>query len=245
MIAAGDLTGHWIRDWIRAPGLDDAETRVHWLQARDGYCDLRVPRVRPDLSSLSCLAEAETPVLLALLQAEGFAGTIEVLDEVCTWDRAINWHGAPDGVDAGRLHWTNDGRLIEDGTAADYRELWHREIAGALNRKVFAGADGKALHVIWSERLFLYGIGTPGAAGSAPLRQALNLGQRPAAALLAQFDAEYGLGRWRGEDGVIALCTNPLREGQSAFERTDLHAMTFTTTRTDFLGRPSRDTWQA
>ena len=119
MIVAGDLTGHWVRDWIRAPGLDDAETQVHWLQARDGYCDLRVPRHRPDLSRLGCLADASTADLLTLMQAEGFAGTIEVLDEVCTWDRTINWHGRPEAVEAGRLNWSGDGRLREDGTEAE------------------------------------------------------------------------------------------------------------------------------
>lgn len=245
MIVAGDLTGHWVRDWIRAPGRDDAETQVHWLQARDGYCDLRVPRCRPDVSRLGCLADATTEELLALMQAEGFAGTIEVLDEVCTWDRAINWHGAPEAVDAGRLHWTGDGKLIEDGTAADYRELWHREIAGNLKRKVFSGAEGRTLHVIWSETLFLYGIGTPGADSSAALRDALKSGDRPEAALAAQFNAEYGMGRWQGETGAIVLSTNPLREGQTAFHRSDLHEIRFEMGRMDFRGQPVLDAWQA
>ena len=43
MIDSSDVQAHWRRLWIRAPGFEDADTRVHWMQCGALYADIRVP----------------------------------------------------------------------------------------------------------------------------------------------------------------------------------------------------------
>ena len=72
------------------------------------------------------MADLSDSALAALAEAEGFAGEITVSDGVCTWDRRLNWHGRPEGIDAGRVEFDASGDLLETGVHADYSESWHR-----------------------------------------------------------------------------------------------------------------------
>ena len=76
MIRPGDVQGHWVRTWIKAPGFEDHTTRVHWMQAGLDYADVRIPLERPDTRSAACLADLPAAVLRDLARAEGFSGHV-------------------------------------------------------------------------------------------------------------------------------------------------------------------------
>lgn len=232
------LQGHWRRDWMRWPGRggggEDATTRVHWLQAGALYADIRVPAERPALDGARCLDDLDPPALLGLMQAEGFAGTITLEGDICTWHRRINWHGRPAGVDAGRMHFAG-AALIEDGVYAAYRELWQPVAGPALCASRVRGrtAEGPVEGVlVSSDTLFLLALGRPDAKPSAPLLAALATGTRPPE-VARHFAGLYALGRWQGAHGIADLATDPFLEGRPVLDRTS----GLTLHRTGFAGR--------
>jgi len=202
MITRDDLQGHWRRDWIKAPGFADHTTRVHWMQAGELYVDMRIPEERPDLSAFDCLADVPRDLLSPLAEAEGFAGTINVADNRCTWRREINWQGVPEVDDIGLMSFQDEG-LIEDGVLAEYRELWQAEPVTPLrgHRISFGGMTGI---LVENDAVFLVGIG-------------------PAPAPITDFDVQfastYAFGHWNGVDGIATLSTNPFCEGQTVLRR--------------------------
>ncbi|MEO0380809.1 MAG: hypothetical protein AAF252_11115 [Pseudomonadota bacterium] len=202
MITKEDLQGHWRRDWIKAPGFEDHTTRVHWMQAGDLYADIRVPLERPDLSSFTCLADVPPDLIAPLLKAEGFAGTIDVADNRCTWAREINWHGVPEVDDIGLMSF-EDGALIEDGVLADYRELW-QPMPAAPFRGHRVAFDGLAGILVENDIEFLIGLGPVPA---------------PRSGLAAQFASTYAYGHWTDTEGVATLSTNPFCEGTVVLRR--------------------------
>lgn len=249
MIEVSDLTGHWRRDWLEVPGRHgdrraprrrDTTTEVHWLQAPGGYVDLRVPA---GLERLRGAAPAELPPadLAALMEAEGFAGTIAVADGVCTWTRAIDWHGASERPDVGRLSWDADGALIETGAHADYAERWLREPGGAMRSRVW-GNGARRLRLVWSDAALALGIGEPGAPSTAP-RDAPAHGERPAGEIERRFRGEFTFARWDGERAVATLSTHPMRVGETILTRSDLGARRLGLTRRDARGHPLEEAW--
>jgi len=158
MITASDLRGHWRRDWIKTPDRFDDTTRVHWLQGDGIYADIRVPLHRPQMDDATCLADLPSPVLADLMQAEGFAGDITVVDGVCTWARHINLHGLPAPVDAGAMWFQDDGALIEDGVHTTYRERWHGVATPPLNA-LSVEVDGLRIITVWNAHVLLVASG--------------------------------------------------------------------------------------
>lgn len=215
MITQKDLQGHWQRDWIKAPGLEDHTTRVHWLQAGALYADIRVPLERPETPGV-CLADAGPRALLALMAAEAFAGEISVADSVCTWHRAVNWHGTPQGIDAGRMH-AEGGAMFETGVHADYVERWVQKGAGLTAQPVQGGGLQGVL--VMDATRFLLVMGTPDAPATAPLIEALRAGHVPADCA-AHFEQPCALGHWDGPRGVADLALNPFAEGSAVLLRT-------------------------
>jgi hypothetical protein len=236
MIGPEDLQGHWHRAWLKAPGISDHDTSVHWMQAGTLYADIRVPANRPDLRGAGALADLSDATLLTLLRAEGFAGTISVAEDICTWARHINWHGAPACVDSGHMRFEAPHRLVETGVHADYAELWNRRVDQPVSAIHMMAGQAHAFLVTVGKR-FVFGTGTPGAVSSDDMISALRSGHR-SRALHSHFDHVFALGRWDGLHGLAHLCTNPLLEGQrlvSCTAQGDLiwHAV-------DFFGK-SRD----
>lgn len=242
MIDAKALEGHWRRNWIKAPGFYDDTTRVDWLQAPDGYVDMRIPCDLPDLTGVRALSELDNRTLASLLRSEGFAGTINVVDAVCTWDRAINWHGTPQGADVGAMSWDADGHLIETGVYVDYAEEWAGlDMPPLRYRRLVSG--GRQMHVCWSARCFLFGIGTPNAPATAPLIAALQAGQRPVAQLEQHFLGLFAMGEWEGDNGIIRSATSPTMVGQPFPGPDRLAKGVFSTARSDFHGAPLTEDW--
>lgn len=214
-----ELQGHWRRDWLRWPGCDgedDETTRVHWLQAGSLYADIRVPAGRPKTGGARCLADLDPSALRKLMRAEGFAGTITLDGDICTWHRRINWHGRPEGVDAGRMRF-EDGALIEDGVHAHYRELWRQIEGPPLSASRIAGGGLEGV-LVSSGAEFLVALGRPGEAPSAPMVEALERGERPPK-IATHFGSLYALGTWDGAEGVAAIATDPFTEGQPVLGR--------------------------
>lgn len=217
MITLDDLQGHWHRAWLRAPDHEDTTTRVHWMQCGAVYADIRIPADRPDLTGARALSDLDPPALLSLLQAEGFAGTITVADGICTWDRVINWHGTPDAVDAGRMSFSAQGELIEDGVHADYAELWRRA-PDRPDRALHGTVAGQDAVIVASPAAFVVGLGVPGGPSPTAERAALSQGTIPAD-LPHRFQSVYAYGRWDGQTGIATLATNPFIEGRPVVEQ--------------------------
>ncbi|MBS0124516.1 hypothetical protein [Thetidibacter halocola] len=240
------VLGHWRRALFIGPGMEDRSTRVHWFQAERGFCDIRIPTTRPDIAGAAALAELSAADLLGLMNGFGFAGETEVSGDRCTWHRQIAFHGTPPGAapDIGVLRFRADGRLIEDGAEAPYREIWDRQPGEGWRHGAWRSGD-RICRLTWSEAEFLLAIGTPGAADSLPLRQSLETGERPTEALAAFFDGEYTLGHWQGGTGIATLSTNPLQEGRAILPKPDDERAALTLVRTGFGGEVRDETWTA
>lgn len=241
MITQAQLQGHWRRNWLRAPGLHDATTRVHWVQAGPWCLDLRVPLVRP-LAQAGALAALAAGDLALLLAAEGFAGQITLHDDICTWQRHCNWRGFPAAGDAGRLWFDAAGLLIEDGVHADYREEWQAMPAapGQTPWQAMAARTATAEGLlIGNDRQFLLGLGHPGAPAWPGLAAALCAGQASPQEAAAVFQSVYVLGHWRGGDGIADLSTQPFCETHAVLRRDAAGARL---TLPDFHGRMQEQT---
>lgn len=243
MIDAKALEGHWRRNWIKAPGVLDDTTRVDWFQAPDGYVDMRLPCDLPDLPGVQALAELDTATLASLMRSEGFAGTINVVDAVCTWNRAINWHGTPQGADVGAMSWDAAGHLVETGVHSEYAEQWAGLDTPPM-RYIRLVCGHRQLHVCWSDSQFMFGIGNPEAPATAPLLDALKKGQRHHPWLEQHFLGVFAMGEWDGSDGVIGTSTSPLMIGEVFLDRRALEAGALVTQRADYHGAPLTERWK-
>lgn len=209
-----DLQGHWHRNWLRAPGLEDSTTRVHWLQAGRWCADLRIPLHRPPPGPATCLADLAPDALAELLEAEGFAGHVTLEGDICTWTRTRNWRGFPCPVDAGRLWFDAQGLLIEDGVHADYREEWERE-PGTFT----AHAIGDEGLLLSNATTFLLALGPRDTPALHSLAAALRNGTATPRDAAPAFASTYILGHWQGDSGIAALSTQPFAEGRAVLTR--------------------------
>lgn len=112
--------GLWRRRLLEAPGLHDDRSEVYWLQTPTLYVDLRISS---DASSTA---------------VQGFAGALQVEDNILTWHRWVDLMPAQPWPDVGRMEGAGDV-LEEFGVYQPYREIWER---------VGSAADGRAW--VWS-----------------------------------------------------------------------------------------------
>ena len=125
---------------------------------------------------------------------------------------------------------------------ADYAERWLRETGADMGSRVL-GSGTWRLHLAWSDRALALGVEEPGAAATAPLREALGWGERPEAAVERLFLGEFTLAEWDGERAVAALSTHPMRAGTVVLRRADLDARTLRLGRLDGRGRAVVEDW--
>ena len=211
MTKLGDVQGHWVRDWIKAPGFEDHTTRVHWMQAGLDFADIRVPLDRPELGAARCLAELDASALLALAQAEGFAGHVALDGANCTWHREINWHGTPEAPDIGAISFDTQGRMIEAGVLAEYTELWEQHAKAATAALRFGDGAYSGL-LVTSGDVGVLGIGRKAKPASKPILDALEAGDVPEDAQLL-FDGIHALCTINADAVIATLATTPFVEG--------------------------------
>ncbi|WP_095590614.1 hypothetical protein [Actibacterium ureilyticum] len=240
MIAQSDIQGHWVRDWIKAPGFQDHDTRVHWIQVGADYADIRIPADRPDLRDAGALADLPASALTVLARAQGFAGRITLQGAHCTWQREINWHGTPDAPDVGAISFDAQGRMIEAGVHEDYTERWVRHTAPDPRYLRFAG-HGYTGRVASIGETAVIGIGRIGKPATAPLIAALARGDIPDG-IDTLFDGLHALGHWSGDSLIADLATQPFAEGTPVLtvqgDAVIWHEIGFDGTRRDLLLNP-------
>lgn len=217
-VTLADVQGHWRRDWLKAPGVFDATTQVHWVQAGEVFADIRIPAGFAGPQGAASLAEMDQPALGGLMRAEGFAGLTSVENGRCTWNRQINWHGFPTDADVGDLWFDEAGCLIEDGVHAEYREQWRRVEGGDYRSVRREGPDGLEV-AIWNDVWFILACGVEGAPAMPGLADRLSAGTAGAEEVARQFGSFYGLGRWDGEAGIVTMATDPTRIGRAILAR--------------------------
>lgn len=212
MITAADVQGHWVRQWIKAPGFEDHATRVHWMQAGRLYADVRIPLDRPDVGASTCLADLPAASLSKLAQAEGFAGHATLQGNRCTWHRDINWHGAPDALDIGEIRFDQQGRMIETGVLAEYSELWVQAAETETSAIRFSN-DGYSGVLVVAGDVAVLGIGQTSKPSTKPLVRTLENGRIPKN-IDTLFDGLHALCRLEHRRVIATLATDPLAEGQ-------------------------------
>ncbi len=225
------VQGHWVRDWIKAPGFEDHTTRVHWMQVGSDYADVRIPADRPALSDAEALHDLSAPDLLRLARAEGFAGQTTLAGARCTWHREINWHGTPDIADVGDISFDEQGRMIEAGVLSAYTELWERQPGDDPDVKRFQG-DGYSGIVVSRGEVAVLGIGQTDKPATTPVIEALEAGQIPEG-IDRFFDGIHALCHWSGHTLIADLATQPFSEGLPVLRN---NGTTFTWTRIAFDG---------
>lgn len=219
------LQGYWRRRWISRSGEKDFGMYVYWMQVGNHYVDIRIPTDQPDLAGASKLSDLDGTTLLLLLRAQGFAGHIVLEGNICTWHRAINWHGQTVVPDRGLLSFTEGGLLMEDAPDGSYRECWEHRVPAETQISGFT-ADGQTGYIVSDRHTFLFGIGKLAAISTDSLIRDLEAGLRPEERLHAHFSSEYTFGRWEGLDGKAIFSSNPLQNGQTCVHKDPQGQMT-------------------
>ncbi|MFK7892251.1 MAG: hypothetical protein AB8B63_15645 [Granulosicoccus sp.] len=208
------LQGLWYRDWLHAENHEDNTSCVYWAQAGDLFVDVRVPNDLPDLDGHDCLATLSAQTLTRLLSAEGFAGTVSLSDDICTWNREINWHGQTEEIDAGKLSFSaNDSVLLETGIHASYAEQWSR-VPGEAFTAHRVSVDDMSGILINSASRFFFAIGIPGQSGLTDIQRCLENGV-VSDECRQLFLSEYSTGHWHENAGVADSSTQPFQTGKT------------------------------
>jgi len=234
VIGLPDIQGHWVRDWIKAPGFEDHTTRVHWVQAGNHYADVRIPLDRPDIGGAGAMSDLSARDLGAMAKAEGFAGHVALKGTQVTWHREINWHGTPEAPDVGDISFDAQGRMIEAGVLADYTELWERA-PGDTSALRFSGHGYSGVVAMVGDRAVV-GIGQRDKPATKPLTEALAEDRVPSG-IEALFDGLHALCTVAGGALTADLATQPFSEGTPVLSLQGAtavwHRMGFDSTRDD------------
>jgi hypothetical protein len=138
------LTGVWRRLLIDyEDGSRDVSSHVLWLQTRSLYADIRIPRDRPGALGRKNFSAFDDAELCGLARQQGFAGTIALAGDRCTWHRHIDLQPAQPTPDEGRLRLQGDV-LVEAGVHTSYIEHWRREDDGGDCLAAFRLTDDSA-----------------------------------------------------------------------------------------------------
>jgi hypothetical protein len=220
--------GHWQRQWLLAPpAAPDHSTEVHWLQTSRLYCDLRIPAGRPDFSQRAALADCTDQELAWLTTQQGFAGHLEVADELYYWHRHFDFQPVTELPDAGYMHWSDD-EVFETGVFADYQEGWAVADANAVDRyaaKLFVRVDSPGrralrqgvLVVIGDTFMFALERATPPARLAALLVAAFEDGERAARVQMLDCEISFGTRAQGSCPWQVLRSTLPFLEGHPLF----------------------------
>lgn len=120
--------GVWKRSLLTTDsGHRDVTTLVLWLQTQTLFADLRIPVPLP-AEGCKSLQECSENHLLHLAQQQGFAGTTEVSEDICTWHRELDYQPKCGPPDVGRMTFVTHNFVTEDDPTGEnkYHEDWQR-----------------------------------------------------------------------------------------------------------------------
>ena len=121
--------GVWRRSLLTTgDGHRDTTTVVIWLQTQKLFADLRIPCPPPAATS-TCLEDCNAQQMQDLAAQQGFAGSTEVVGDICTWNRELDYQPKSGPPDIGKMQFHTDDFLTEDdpsGQNADH-EVWQRD----------------------------------------------------------------------------------------------------------------------
>jgi hypothetical protein len=199
-----------------ATGVEDAATRVIWVQSHGLTGDLRLPAVRPDVRRRGGLADCMPGELAALAQGEGGVADTGLADGRMTWSNWAAFQPYDKWPEPGELRRVGPA-LIEFAPSGIYVEDWRLQPGSAGLRLMSetppggpeAPRDG-GLVVAGAHAIFALGRRRPLPA-EAPVHRQLAADPSLAA---AAFDAQASYGRL-DRDGVwrAALSIDPFQEG--------------------------------
>ena len=108
-------------------GCRDTTTVVLWLQTQKLFADLRIPSPTP-AASCACVEDCSPQQLQELAAQQGFAGVTEVVSDICTWNRELDFQPKRGPPDVGKMHFVTDNFLTEDDPSGHnaYHEDWQR-----------------------------------------------------------------------------------------------------------------------
>ena len=123
------VRGGWQRRLMRVDGGEERASNIVWIQTPTLYADIRVPGDDNPLAS-----------------EDGFAGYVDIENQVCTWQRPVDLTSRPEGGDQGAMF--RDGEsLMETGILAnyfeDYRLVDPATSCFAASRGDFTVKDGR------------------------------------------------------------------------------------------------------
>jgi hypothetical protein len=215
------LTGVWVRKALWLEGAEpDYSTRVFYVQTPTLFGDIRIPESRPDTSNVISLDDLHDTELKKLATQEGFAGYVEIADDVVTWQREIDFQPPAEIPDVGRC--TVDKQyMIETGIHSDYSEKWQRiaDGNGQFLAMQIAGNEGELANqiLVVAGDHFLYARGREHSLE--PAKSLNHLFKRRdfnRAQVIRYLNCEFSYGLVRGgrKPWEIYLSTLPFKEGE-------------------------------
>lgn len=120
--------GVWQRTRRRAGAGENRTDTVIWIQTPTLYADIRVP-APGDVSSRA--------------KTGGFAGWLDVEDQICRWQRPIDLDPGPEGADQGVM-FRDEASMIEVGLLANYLEDYR--LIDPATRSFAASRGGFTVH---------------------------------------------------------------------------------------------------
>jgi hypothetical protein len=209
-----------------ASGLEDAKTRVVWIQGHGLTGDLRVPAWRPDAAGREGLHDFSVEELLLLAAVEGGVADACWSDGLMHWDNWAAFQPYDKWPEPGGLQRVGPC-LIEVAPSGVYVEDWRAQAGGAgllvaLRLMFETGLDGLTRPrdgglLIAGEHALLSLDRRRPLPTHAPAAQQMRAAGDPYAFAELVFDAETSYAR-AGPPGAYhtVLSTNPFREGSAA-----------------------------
>jgi hypothetical protein len=201
-----------------ATGVEDAATRVVWIQSHGLTADLRLPLHRPDVRARGELAACTADERAQLARGEGFVARTSWDGALMRWDAFAAFQPYDKWPEPGRLERVG-ACLVEWAPSGVYVEDWRLQpgsdgLCIGLELVSETGADGRegprsgGLVIAGDHALLLVGR-----------RESLRPGRTHE--LLARepelwrtaFDCDVAYGRRDGADWRVALAVDPFREG--------------------------------
>ncbi len=211
--------GVWQRRRLStADGLVDTRSTVLGLQTPRLHADLRLPAAGA-AASATCLEACSHEQLLALAGQQGFAGLTRVEDDLCCWQRLMDYQPCTANADIGLMRFESSERLIEDALDDSYREIWERlpESLGPTWGQWLRPADGSARQaclLVAGDCFFFAAERAAGLRRGGVLADHLRAAKRPRQLELLAFELSFGRIRGAGEPWRILHSSLPGRAGQ-------------------------------